>query len=82
MGLPIFLKKVDAAQEHLLYAFGSPEDLVGRLRLDTATGDIEVVSLSEPADGPDTRYYLAQVVPRLQAFHDEARYPDTEQWTA
>jgi hypothetical protein len=82
MGLPMRVNKVDAAQEHLLYAFGSPEDIVGRVRLNTATGDIEVVSLSAPAEGPDQRYYLAQVVPRLQAFHDEARYPDTEQWTA
>ena len=82
MGLPICIEKVDAAQERLLYAFGSPEDVVGYVRLNTETGDIELVSLSEPADGPDQRYYLAQVVPRLQAFHDETRYPDTAQWTA
>ena len=82
MGLPIFIEKVEETRKYLLYAFGPPDEAAGRVRLYTSSGDIELVSLSNLSDGPDTRYYLAQVVPRLQSYHDRAAYPDTDAWEA
>jgi hypothetical protein len=82
MGLTISLEKVEAAGEYLLYAFGPPDETVGRVRLYPSSGDIELASLSETGDGPDERYYLAHVVPRLQSYHERDIYPETEQWEA
>ncbi len=82
MGLPISVEKVEEARDYLLYAFGPPDEAVGRVRVYTLSGDIELASLSETADGPDERYYLAHVVPRLQSYHDRGTYPDTDQWMA
>ena len=82
MGLPISVEKVEKAQDYLLYAFGPPNEAVGRVRLYTASGDIELASFSETPDGPAERYYLAHVVPRLQSYHDRGTYPDADQWEA
>jgi hypothetical protein len=80
MGLPIVVTKVEEARAYVLYAFGPPDAPVGRVRLYPDSGDIELASLSETKDGPDERYYLAQVVPRLQSYHDRATYPNTDRW--
>ena len=82
MGLTLSLEKVETAGDYLLYAFGPPDKTVGRVRLYPSSGDIELASLSETADGPDERYYLAHVVPRLQSYHDRGTYPEAEQWEA
>jgi hypothetical protein len=82
MGLTISLEKVETAGDYLLYTFGPPDKTVGRVRLHPSSGDIELASLSETADGPDERYYLAHVVPRLQSYHDRDIYPEAEQWEA
>jgi hypothetical protein len=80
MGLPISVEKVEEAQDYLLYAFGPPNEAVGRVRLYKSSGDIELTSFSGTGDGPDERYYLAHVVPRLQSYHDRDTYPESEQW--
>lgn len=80
MGLPISIEKVEETHDYVLYAFGSPDTTVGRARLYTSSGDLELVSFSETDEGPDKRYYLAHVVPRLQAYHSRATYPDSDQW--
>ena len=82
MGLPIILEKVEEARDYVLYAFGSADTTVGRVRLYKSTGDIELASFSETTERPDERYYLAQVVPRLQSYHDRGAYPDSDQWEA
>ncbi len=82
MGLPIAVEKVEEAQRYVLYTFGAPGAPVGRVRLRKIDGDIELVSFSASHDGPDRRYYLAQVVPRLQSYHDRSSYPDVDQWDA
>lgn len=80
MGLPISVKKIEEAQNYLLYAFGPPDASVGRVRLYKSTGDIELASLSSPDDGPDERYYLAHAVPRLQSYHERDSYPSLDRW--
>ena len=82
MGLPIILEKVEETRDCVLYAFGSADTTVGRVRLYKSTGDIELASFSETTERPDERYYLAQVVPRLQSYHDRVAYPDSDQWEA
>ena len=82
MGLPIILEKVKETRDCVLYAFGSADTTVGRVRLYKSTGDIELASFSETTERPDERYYLAQVVPRLQSYHDRGAYPDSDQWEA
>jgi len=74
------VEKVEEAQDYVLYAFGSPDAPVGRVRLYTSSGDIELASLSAPDDSPDERYYLAQTVPRLQSYHEQGTYPETDHW--
>ena len=82
MGLPIILEKVEETRDCVLYAFGSADTTVGRVHLCKSTGDIELASFSETTERPDERYYLAQVVPRLQSYHDRGAYPDSDQWEA
>ncbi|PSQ91252.1 MAG: hypothetical protein BRD43_00225 [Bacteroidetes bacterium QS_4_64_154] len=82
MGLPIILEKVEETRDCVLYAFGPADTTVGRVRLYKSTGDIELASFSETTERPDERYYLAQVVPRLQSYHDRGAYPDSDQWEA
>lgn len=82
MGLSICVEKVEETHDYLLYAFGESDASVGRMRLYKSSGDIELASLSETADGPDARYYLSHVVPRLQSYHDRGTYPESEQWEA
>ena len=82
MGLPIILEKVEETRDCVLYAFGSADTTVGRVRLYKSTGDIELAPFSETTERPDERYYLAQVVPRLQSYHDRGAYPDSDQWEA
>jgi len=82
MGLPIAVEKVEEARDYLLYTFGPPDEPVGRVRLYKSSGDIELAAFSGTGEGPDERYYLAHVVPRLQSFHDRGAYPESEKWEA
>jgi hypothetical protein len=82
MGLPISVEKIEETHDYLLYASGGPNTSVGCVRLYKSSGDIELATFSETDEGPDRRYYLAHVVPRLRSYHDRGAYPDTDQWTA
>ena len=82
MGLPIILEKVEEARDYVLYAFGSADTTVGRVRLYKSTGDIELASFPETTERPGERYYLAQAVPRLRSYQERDTYPDLDRWEA
>lgn len=79
MALSIHLKKVTEEENRCVYAFGEADTSVGRVALNKASGDIEVLDLSGTGS-PDERFYLAQVVPRLQTYHDHEHYPSHDCW--
>jgi len=81
MGLTVVVEKEADTAAHCVYAVGSPAAPVGRLQLRKRTGDVAVLDFEEPDDGPSRSFYLAHVVPRLQAYHDAGTYPDRDQWT-
>jgi len=81
MGRTVVLKKEAETAAHCVYAVGSGAAPVGRLRLRKPSGDVEVLDLPDPDDGTSRSLYLADAVPRLQAYHDAGTYPDREQWT-
>jgi hypothetical protein len=77
----VYVKKEDETADRCIYAFGAgPEEIVGRLALDKASGDVEILSLEDGADPPGEQFYLARVVPKLHALHDAGTYPDVERW--
>ena len=80
MGVSIRVTKVEESPEACVYAFGSGGDPVGRVRLDKATGDVELLALNENPEGPSEQYCLAHVVPRLHTYHDRETYPASDQW--
>jgi len=81
MGLTVVLNKEAETTAHCVYVVGADAGPLGRLRLRKPSGDVEVLDLSAPEDGSSRALYLAQAVPRLQAYHDAGTYPDREQWT-
>lgn len=82
MGVPIVVDKTADTPDHCVYAFGAPETTVGRVRLAKASGDVELLTLSDNGDGPSEQFYLAHLVPRLQDYHDRATYPAHDRWEA
>lgn len=82
MGLPVSVEKVEETPDHCTYTFGSPDATMGRARLHKSSGNVELLDLSATGDGPRAPFYLAQVVPRLQAYHDRKAYPAGDQWEA
>lgn len=80
MGLPVSVEKVEETPDHCTYAFGSPDATVGRARLHKSSGNVELLALSAPDDGPRAPFYLAQIVPRLQAYQERNVYPPSDQW--
>lgn len=82
MGLPVSVTKVEETPGHCVYAFGSPDATVGRVRLHKASGDVELIELSERSDAPSEQFYLAHLVPRLHGYHDRGTYPSSDQWEA
>jgi len=82
MGVPISIEKKEETATHCVYAFGAPDTTVGRARLEKASGDVALLDLTESGDGPSEQFYLAHLVPRLQAYHDRGTYPPDDQWTA
>lgn len=82
MPLSLVVRKDEETPSHCLYTFGAPDTPVGRARLDKDDGDVELVDLAAadaPARGP---FYLSHVLPRLQHYHADGTYPDTDRWTA
>lgn len=78
----VHLDKLDEDDRRCVYGFGTDSETVGRVALVKASGDVEVLALSADPPPPGAPFLLAQVVPRLQALHDDQTYPDTETWTA
>jgi hypothetical protein len=84
MGLELSVVKKEETAAHCVYVFGPPAAPVGRVRLDKSSGDIELLSLPDGNDSDvpaGSRFYLAHLVPRLQAYHDRGAYPARDQWT-
>jgi hypothetical protein len=82
MALTVVLRKVDETHGYCLYDLGTGGAVAGRVKLYKASGDVEVVRLSDdelPARPP---FYLAQGVPRLRSYQERDRYPDEDTWTA
>jgi hypothetical protein len=81
MGLPLVVEKEEDTATHCVYAFGSPTDTIGRVRLLKGSGDVEVLDELEETDGPSAQFYLAHLVPRLHTYHDRDSYPAQDEWT-
>jgi hypothetical protein len=82
MALSVALRKVDETPGYCLYDLGTGNAVAGRVKLYKASGDVEVVRLSDedlPARPP---FYLAQGVPRLRSYQERDDYPDADAWTA
>lgn len=82
MALAIHLERIDDNPERCTYSFGSAERTVGRIVLDKASGDVEVLELNETVEPPGGPFYLAQVVPRLHRYHERDSYPAHDTWDA
>lgn len=82
MGLPMSVEKVEDTPDHCVYTFGTPDAVIGRVRLHKSSGDVELIQLDGGGDVPNEQFYLAHLVPRLQDYHDRDAYPDTERWEA
>jgi hypothetical protein len=89
MALPLAVWKDEETTAACVYAFGPapapdapPPDTAGRVRLQKASGDIEVLALPDPDDGANPRFLLAQAVSRLQAYHEAGAYPAHDRWAA
>jgi len=82
MGVPIAVEKTADTPVYCVYAFGAPGTTVGRVRLAKASGDVELLALTENGDGPSEQFYLAHLVSRLHAYHDRGTYPASDQWEA
>ena len=66
--------------DRLEYAFGSDDDVAGRVAVHRASGDVEVLDLNNTMPPPGAKFYLASVVPRLHAYHDDSRFPESDTW--
>ncbi len=80
VGLELSVRKTEETPAYCVYAFGSPDETAGRVRLHKASGDVDLLTLADTADGPDERFYLAHLVPHLQAYHDAGTYPERDRW--
>ena len=81
MALTLVLEQEADTPAACRYTFGPPDTTVGRVALQKDSGDIEVLSLSDPEEGPSAQFCLGQVIPRLQSFHEDARFPRRTEWT-
>jgi len=82
MALTLVLEQEAETEAACRYAFGPPDTTVGRVVVQKDTGDIEILALSDPSDGPSAQFCLGQALPRLQSFHEEGRFPRRTEWTA
>ncbi|MFB6249972.1 MAG: hypothetical protein ABEL97_15550 [Salinibacter sp.] len=81
VGLELSVRKTDETPAYCVYAFGPPGAPTGRARLQKDSGDVELTALPDRDDGSSASFYLAHLVPRLQAYHDAGTYPDGDRWT-
>lgn len=82
MGLELIVTKEEETSDHCVYAFGTSEETMGRVRLHKSSGDLELVDFADASEGPNPRFVFAQVVPRLHDYHDRSTYPSQDQWEA
>lgn len=82
MSVSIVVKKVEDTATHCTYTFGASGDMVGRVRVEKASGDAELLELTSTGEGPSEQFYLAHAVPRLQRYHEQGTYPARDQWDA
>lgn len=75
MAFVLHLEKKEETADDCEYSFGSGQETAGRVRLEKASGNIEILEVAETDDGPSKQFYLAHLVPRLQGYHDRGRYP-------
>lgn len=80
MSLTVSLTKRDEDANRCIYRFGTPEQPMGQVVLHKESGDIDLVDPPTKGEGPNERYVLAHVVPRLQTYHDRSQYPDSDRW--
>lgn len=80
MGIELSLIKTEETRTDCVYAFGSSNETIGRVRLHKRSGDIELLNTPEMDGGGTERYYLAHAVPRLQSYHDRTEYPPRDHW--
>lgn len=80
MSVSIVVKRIEDTTTHCIYAFGASGSMVGRVRLEKASGDAELLELTGTGDGPSEQFYLAHAVPRLQRYHEQDTYPARDQW--
>ena len=80
MGLELAVTKAEETPSCCVYTFGPPDGPTGRARLQKDAGDVELTALPDRDDGASASFYLAHLVPRLQAYHDAGTYPDHDRW--
>jgi len=81
MSLSLVATKESDTDDACLYAIGTPGNMTGRVRLHKSSGDIEILDRPASADGLNPHFVLAEVVPRLQGYHDRRSYPDRDRWS-
>lgn len=82
VSIHVSVQKQEESALHCVYDFGGPDAVLGRLILEKRTGDIEIERLSTGDAAPNERFVLAQVVARLQSYHERQQYPDADEWAA
>lgn len=80
MGLELSVEKKKETAAYCVYAFGAPTEPGGRVRVDKASGDIELLTVPDSDEAPNEKYFLARLVPRLHTYHDRDVYPDRDHW--
>jgi hypothetical protein len=70
----------EATDDRVVYAFGSDDTTAGRVALDRASGDVEILDLDASTPPPGEQFYLAAVVPRLHQYHANAHFPESDTW--
>jgi len=82
MALSVTLQKVDETPGYCLYDLGPGGAVAGRVKLYKASGDVEIVRLSEDELPARPSFYLAQGLPRLRSYQEREQYPEKDTWTA
>lgn len=81
MSLSIVVEKENETDDWCLYAFGTTDETVGRVRLRKSSGDIEILDLDDPDGAPSRSFYLTHLVPHLHTYYDQDTYPAQDRWT-
>jgi hypothetical protein len=80
--MTVSIQKKPSRGDRLVYTFGSSDETAGRVAVDPASGNVEILDLNDDMPPPGAPFYLSAVVERLQAFHDDGSFPETDAWKA